>query len=89
MTTATRARPPDRAWAEGAIGRLAGWPYGPIRMVSSVKIGVEHGLSGTVHRLTVACTDGTARTLVLKEESARGSSARVYSMPRWAIACKG
>lgn len=54
------------------VERLRGWPYGPVRVVSTVQIGGEHGLSGTVYRLTVDGEDGQRRTLILKQDGAPG-----------------
>jgi len=63
---------PEPGWVARAVDRLRGWPYGPVRVVNVVRIGAEHGLSGTVYRVTVDCADRQRRTFVLKQDGAPG-----------------
>jgi streptomycin 6-kinase len=59
----------DPAWVERVVHALAGWPFGPVRVVDVTRIGVEHGLSGQVHRVAASTADRDRVTFIIKQDS--------------------
>jgi hypothetical protein len=46
------------------------WPHGSIRVLGATRIGVEHGMSGRIHRVVIDTDRGGPRSLVVKRERA-------------------
>jgi Phosphotransferase enzyme family len=63
----------DPPWVERVTSGLAGWPFGPVRVVDVTRIGVEHGLSGQVHRVVASRTDRRRVTFIVKQDSIAGA----------------
>jgi hypothetical protein len=58
------------AWLNGVLGDSQGWPHGSIRVLTATQIGVEHGMSGRIHRVVVETERGGSRSLVVKQDRA-------------------
>lgn len=61
----------DPAWVERVVHGLAGWPFGPLRVVDVTRIGVEHSLSGQVHRVAASTADRDRLTFIIKRDPDR------------------
>jgi Ser/Thr protein kinase RdoA (MazF antagonist) len=59
----------DPPWVERVVHGLAGWPFGPLRVVDVTRIGVEYGLSGQVHRVAASTADRDRVTFIIKQDS--------------------
>ena len=59
----------DSAWLSRVLEALPAWPHGDVQVVSTTRIGADHGLSGRIHRVTADTERGGSLTLVVKEES--------------------
>ncbi len=57
------------AWLSCVLEESPEWPHGSVRVLSTSRIGAEHGLSGQVHRVETETTHGGPRSFVVKEET--------------------
>lgn len=58
----------DPAVVGSTVTGLPGWPFGPIRVERMIRIGAEHGLSGTAHRVIARTATRERVTFVVKED---------------------
>jgi Ser/Thr protein kinase RdoA (MazF antagonist) len=54
------------------VAGLPGWRRGPIHVERAIRIGVEHGLSGAVYRVSAKTATLERVTLIVKEDDAAG-----------------
>jgi aminoglycoside phosphotransferase (APT) family kinase protein len=62
----------DPTQIASTVAGLAGWPFGPIRVEQARRIGTEHGLSGTVHRVHGRTEAGKPVAFIVKRDEAAG-----------------
>ena len=62
----------DSGRIAGSIARLPGWPFGPIEIERTIRIGAEHGLSGAVYRVAAITATLKPVTFIVKEDVASG-----------------
>lgn len=62
----------DSSSVARAVAGLSGWPFGPIHIGRLVRIGAEHGLSGTAHRVMARTEAGKRVTFLVKEDRVEG-----------------
>lgn len=57
-------------WLSEALAGCPRWPYGSVRSALATRIGVDHGLSGRVHRLLADTGSGDTLSFVVKQQTA-------------------
>jgi hypothetical protein len=57
-------------WLSRALEGSRSWPHGSVRVDCAVRIGVDYGMSGRIHRVAVTTEYGGSRSLVVKQETA-------------------
>jgi hypothetical protein len=60
----------DSVWLSRVLTSSPTWPYGVVEIVRTTRIGLEHGLSGRIHRVSAETERGDSISLVVKQESA-------------------
>lgn len=54
------------SWLSSVLEESSEWPYGSVRVLSTTRIGLEHGLSGEIHRVKTESTLGGSQSIVVK-----------------------
>jgi len=57
-------------WLSEVLERSPEWRYGSVQVLSATRIGIDHGMSGRIHRVTADTKRGGSRSLVVKQEGA-------------------
>jgi thiamine kinase-like enzyme len=58
------------SWLSAVLEESFAWPYGSVQVLSAARIGIEHGLSGQLHRVETETKRGGTRSVVVKQETA-------------------